>query len=278
MKLRNKFLCLGILSGSFFLIATQSCTKSKGELGTAATASFTVTPVAGNANTYALSSTSQNAFRYQWDRGDGTATAGGDKDTVYFFKKGAYKVKLYAYGRGGLGVDSQTINVTADDASVFPLNDATFQLLVSKTWKFDPGPSAKAVIVGTESNPAAYYGGGPLDASQLDDTYSFAPVSRVKFNLSYDAKGATFNGGNIQPNYVPGNDRSYVTTFTFSTVVDGAGIATITLPAGNPPSFFIGTTDIPSNNYRIISLNSTSLVLRAGVKSGTVFQFKFVAQ
>ena len=43
-------------------------------LGAKPVASFTVTPVSGQVNKYLLSSTSQNAFRYDWDKADG----GGD--------------------------------------------------------------------------------------------------------------------------------------------------------------------------------------------------------
>lgn len=276
MKLNFKLLCLGILFGTFLLVTIQGCEKSQGELGTPATASFTVSPVAGKTNTFALSSKSTNAFRYQWNIGDGSATrAGKAEDTAYFQKKGTYLIKLLAYGRGGFSTDSQTVTVTADDFSS-TLNNPIYKLLTAKTWKLDPNPTANAVIVGTEGNPGEYYGGGPLAACQIDDAYSFAFANNA-FNVTYAANGSTFNAGNVQPNYSCAADRSFVTPFTFSTTVDGAGIATITLPGFTPPTRFIGVTDISSNNYRIISISATNLVLRAGKKDETVFQFKFVA-
>ena len=272
-----KLWCLRILIGFLFIGLVQGCKKNEGELGDPAIASFTISPISGKANTYALSSKSTNAFRYQWDIGDGSAVRSGNaEDTAYFPKKGNYIVKLYAYGRGGYTTDSQTVVVASDDFSSV-LSNPTFSMLVAKTWKLDPNPTANAVIVGTEGNPGEYYGGGPLADCQVDDRYTFT-FSNGLFNLNYNANGSTFNGGNVAPNYSCSADRSYTSPFTFSPTADGAGIATITIPGFTPPTRFIGTTDVTSNNYRIISITSTTMVLRAGKKNETTFQFKFIAQ
>lgn len=147
----------------------------------------------------------------------------------------------------------------------------------SKTWKLDPTSGANAIIVGTESNPSQYFGGGPLDPTcQVDDAYTFTSTDL----LSYNANGATFNGGNIAPNYNCGADLSYSNAaYTFGPTSGGvAGLATIQLPSA-PPSIFIGTTDVPAENvYRIIEISANKLVLRAGNGSSTVFQFKFIPQ
>lgn len=146
----------------------------------------------------------------------------------------------------------------------------------SKSWQLDNSAGANPIIVGTENNPAEYFGGGALDQTcQADDVYTF----RSDNLMAYNANGATFNGGNIAPNYNCGADRSYSNVaYTFGATTGGvAGIATITIP-GAPPTNFIGTTDVPAENvYRIIEISATRLVLRAGNGSGTVFQFKFVA-
>ncbi len=146
----------------------------------------------------------------------------------------------------------------------------------SKSWKLDPTPGANTIIVGTEANPSLYFAGGPLDGScQSDDVYTFTSADK----LNYNANGATFNGGNISPNYNCGADRSYNNIpFTFTATTGGvAGIATIQLPQ-TPPAVFIGTTDVPSENvYRIIDITPSKMTLRAGNGSGTVFQFKFIA-
>lgn len=147
----------------------------------------------------------------------------------------------------------------------------------SKSWKLDPAPGANAIIVGTEANPAEYFGGGPLDPNcQTDDVYTFTNTNIINYN----ANGATFNGGNVAPNYNCGDDRSYNNiSYTFGATTGGfAGLATIQLP-NTPPNIFIGTTDVPSENvYRIIEIAANKMVLRAGNGTGTVFQFKFIPQ
>ena len=151
---------------------------------------------------------------------------------------------------------------------------------VSKVWKLSPGIDDKAVIVGIEAQPDKWYGGGALIDCQLDDTYTFFADG----TLTYNANGATFNGGNITPNYNCGLDRSYTKkTITYNDLApDVAGIFQFTL-AGNPgdllTSTFIGVTDVSNNTYRVISITKNTLVLRT--TNGTspalnVHQFKFV--
>lgn len=258
----------------FLLVACLpfACTPDEtGELGTPATASFTITPVAGRVNTYLLQSTSQNAFGYQWDKGNGTFVKGKQTDTAYFPLKGNYTVKLRAFGRGGYDSTAQTVTVAVDDIQ----NNPQFKLLTAKVWRLDSTAGANAIVVGTEANPSAYFGGGPLADCQKDDRYTFG----TDFKLRYNANGATFNGGNIAPNFTCGTDRSYSdVTYTFTPGGSGgAGLATITLP-GAVPAQFIGVTDVSSNMYRIISITATTMVLRSGTPSETVHQFKFVAQ
>lgn len=258
----------------FFLAAgaamISGCKRESRELGTKATASFTVTPLSGRINTFALQSTSQNAFAWQWDKGTGTFAKGNALDTAYFPLKGTYTVKLRAFGRGGYDSTAQTVTVTVDDI----LNNATFKLLTAKSWKLNPGV-ADPIIVGTEGNPSQYFAGGALANCQTDDVYTF----KTDLTLTYNANGATFNAGNVAPNYTCSTDRSYSEKFTFAPGVPAgsAGIALLTLP-GTTPSRFIGVTDVSSNNYRIISISSTAMVLRSGTASETVHQFKFVAQ
>lgn len=267
-----------LLSLSFILAAVFNvgCEEKDAELGAPPTASFKVTPIAGKANKYLLESSSQNAFRYQWDKGAGQGLqAGLATDTAYFLKKGTYDVKLYAYGNGGYDVATEKITVDQDDLSPI-LNNPTFKLLTAHPWKLDASSSAP-IIVGTEANPAQYFGGGSLAGCQIDDVYTFAFVNN-DFKVSYNANGSTFNAGNIAPNYSCGADRSYSNvSFIFSPTATGAGIASFTLP-GTPPTNFIGVTDIASNNFRIISISATEMVLRAGKPNETVFQFRFVAQ
>lgn len=269
MKSKKYTLLLFISAAVFFVI---SCTPDKETaLGEPADASFTMSPIAGRVNTYLLTSTSVNAFGYQWDKGNGTFVKGKQVDTAYFPLRGTYSVKLRAFGRGGYDTASQSVTITVDDILANPI----FQMLTAKTWKLNPDPVANAVIVGTESNPAQYYGGGPLANCQIDDTYTFT----TGLKLAYNANGSTFNGGNLAPNYSCAGDRSYSNlSFTFAPgVTAGAGIATITLPTPVPTNF-IGVTDISSNFYRIISISANAMVLRSGTTTETVHQFKFIAQ
>jgi hypothetical protein len=146
----------------------------------------------------------------------------------------------------------------------------------SRSWKLDASTGANAIVVGTEGNPSDYYGGGPLEPNcQVDDVYTFSSSD----NLNYNANGSTFNGGNIAPNYNCGADRSFTVNYVFGPITGGAsGLAAIQLPSA-PPANFIGTTDVPTENYyRIIEITPTRMLLRAGNGSGTVFQFKFVRQ
>jgi hypothetical protein len=229
-----------------------------------------MTPVGGKVNTFALASTSMGAFNYQWNKGSGDFVKGGPNDTAYFPLKGTYNVILRAFGRGGYDTAAQSVTIDVDDIQ----NNPNFQLLVSTPWKLDASDGANAIIVGTEGNPGQYYGGGPLADCQTDDVYTFTN----DLKLNYHSGGSTFNGGNIAPNYNCGTDRSFTgAAFTFdpSVPAGSAGVASITL-SGNVPDRFIGVTDIASNHYRIISISSTSLVLRAGTASETVDQFKFI--
>ncbi len=175
------------------------------------------------------------------------------------------------------GTGGQRLEVKLKKVVVLTLADIKNLLTggSSKSWKLDPTPGANAIIVGTEANPAQYFGGGALDGCQTDDVYTFTIADKA----TYNANGSTFNGGNIAPNYNCGSDRSYSNiSYTFNATTGGvAGIATMQLPS-TPPNIFIGTTDVPDNTYRIIEISATKMVLRAGNGSGTVFQFKFIAQ
>lgn len=269
--------CCLFLLAAFFCLLNFSCKDEdySNKLGTSAEASFTVTKVADKVNTYLLESTSENAYRYQWDLGlnEGLRSAGSSIE-AHFLAKGTYHVKLYAHGEGGYDIATQAIVVEQDDFTP-TLENPTFQLLTAHTWQLD-GSSSAPVIVGTENNPSEYFGGGALVDCQLDDAYTFAFVNN-SFTLTYNANGATFNAGNVEPNYNCGSDRSYESTFTFNTAVEGTGIATIAIP-GNPPDRFIGVTDVSSNNYRIISISESELVLRSGTVTETVHQMRFVAK
>ncbi len=196
-----------------------------------------------------------------------------------------YTVQSYTSNRMTLratltGSGGQLIEIKLKKVEVLTLADIKDLLTggtLGRTWKLDPSPGANAIIVGTEANPSAYFGGGALEPTcQTDDAYTFTTANKI----TYNANGATFNGGNVAPNYNCGSDRSYSNiSYTFTATTGGvAGLATIQIP-GLPPTIFIGTTDVPNENlYRIIDITSTKMTLRAGNGTNTVFQFKFIAQ
>lgn len=275
MEKLRKALLLGSTSALLIgLLFSSACTPgSTKDLGIpASNVSFTIAPVAGKVNTYVLTAAADDAYSFQWDRGDGTGFKNGKKtDTAYYLLKGSYAVKLRAFGRGGNDTaNRQVINVPVDDVQNHPI----YKLLAAKTWKLNGTDGANAIIVGTEGNPGEYFGGGALADCQKDDVYTFTNA----LQLTYAANGATFNGGNIAPSFNCGIDRSYASApFTFTLGGAGGAVATIGL-GGTIPARFIGVTDISSNNYRIMSISATSMVLRSGLPSEVVHQFKFVAQ
>lgn len=137
----------------------------------------------------------------------------------------------------------------------------------SRTWMLDE-TELSTVTVGTESAPAKDYNSGAdhATACQYDDEYTFTATN----NFIYDAKATTFVAGD----YACEAPRSLTTNYAFGPAV-GAGVAQFVLTS---PTAFIGTTNsAPDHTYRIISINSRKMVLRAGVTGGTagqVFTFK----
>jgi len=257
---------------SCLLLFAGCSPDSAGDLGPKPTnVSFTMTAIPNQVNTYLLQASADHAFAWQWDKGDGAGFKNGKQiDTAYFALKGDYTVTLRAFGRGGYETASQQVSITVDDI----INNPIFQLLTAHGWKLDPADGANAIIVGTDGNPSEYFPGGALDNCQKDDVYHFS----TNLKLTYNANGATFNGGNLAPNFTCGADRSYADVpFTFTIGGASGAVATITLP-GTVPNQFIGVTDVSSNNYRIMSISANEMVLRSGTPSETVHQFKFVAE
>ena len=183
--MKQKTYLLLVSFSAFLLLAVGCSPESAEELGTRATASFTMTPVAGRVNTYLLTSTSSNAFGFQWDKGNGVYVKGKEVDTAYFPVRGNYTVRLRAFGRGGYDTASQNVTIDVDDI----LSNPIFQALTAKSWKLDPADGANAIIVGTEANPGEYFGGGALADCQKDDVYTFSQALK----LTYNANGSTFN-------------------------------------------------------------------------------------
>ena len=260
----------GLLLVSFLFSA---CKKETYPLGNKPTASFTVSPIAGKVNTFLLTSNSQNAFAYQWNRDNGQGfITGKETDTIYYPLMGTYNVKLNAFGRGGVDTAVQKIVVASDDPAMY------YNLLVTRSWKLDNSPGANSVIVGTESNPSAYYPGGALLDCQADDVYKFSANNK----LTYNANGSTQGGASV--GYSCSTDLSFSNqSFTYTLLPAGSSAIASILIAAQTPAAFIGSIDgIDNNYYRVMSISSSAMVIRGGNPSAApgnlVFQFKFIAQ
>lgn len=125
-----------VLIGSLVISACSDSTTS-GELGsTPAEVSFTVEPVSDEANTFEVESTTEGAFMWEWDFGDGKGwQKGSEIDTAYYAAKGGYDIKLRAYSKAGSDIASKSIDVAENDCS-----DDLEKLTGcdSKTWVLKP--------------------------------------------------------------------------------------------------------------------------------------------
>jgi len=251
-----------------------ACSKNdKGELnGPAPVASYTVSAPksVGLTSQVTFTSTSTDGFLYAWDFGDGT-TGSGATVTHTYKTGGTVKTILTISGRGGTGTATK-------DVVLPPIIDIVKQLLTngsSKTWKLQ-SDTVNTITVGTESNSSQYYAGGPansLPGCQADDEYTFSN-SNV---FTYDAKAETYVAATTTAPVVPAHcdaPRSGTSDFTFGPAT-GAGYAVIEF---KKPGTFIAITDAPDLTYRILSITSKRMVLRAGKSSGTVFDIKLAAK
>lgn len=99
-----------------------SCTPDESGIGNGLTdpdvdASFSVTPVDGDPNSFVLQSTNDNVLRFMWNIGDGFYNAPAT-DTIFLPDAGTYTASQRVIGRGGaVNIATQKINVTTSDAA-----------------------------------------------------------------------------------------------------------------------------------------------------------------
>jgi hypothetical protein len=189
MKRNNKI--LSFVSALVVGALAFSCSYDIKDLEPRPVASFTVTPITGQVNKYLLTSTSTNAFRYDWNKGLGGGLVQGKQvDTAYFPDKGTYTVSLLVYGQSGMDSTKQTVTVAADDpAAVTPLKTLTGKS--SKTWVLDQ-PGGGALWVGpNDVGAGAWWSNSAGDVTASDrtclfnDEYTFSMDGKFVF----DAKG-----------------------------------------------------------------------------------------
>lgn len=219
---------------------------------------------------------------YEWDFGDGARTTSAAPTITHTYTGGGTKqAQLLASARGGNGF-SAAQSITLPDASII-----VKQLLTngsSKTWKLDNTTTDPITVGPSDSDPRSYFPGGTtvqpgsLPACQADDEYTFSNANV----LTYNALTETYVAANDTPNTPAKCDapRSGTANYTFGAAT-GSGLAQITLVTPNSGGFrsFIGVTDTPDQIYRVVSIDASHMVLKAGSASGSlVFQMKLIAK
>jgi PKD repeat protein len=143
-----------------------------------------------------------------------------------------------------------------------------------KSWMLDYRKEA-VITVGTEKEPGVYFAGAAakgIPTCQADDKFLFSAADQYTYQAGNETfvAGTSGNPGSCQA------ARSGSSPFTIGPA-DGAGQAQFVLGKAGA---FIGVTDAPDLTYRIISINDSLMVLRAGTgkAGGTVFTMKLVAK
>lgn len=111
------------------------------------TASFTVTPVAGSANKFVITNTTQGSVGARWDYGKGTGLNMGKMvDTVFYPDAGSYTLKMQALSKRGNLYDAQPKDVTVN------VSDPAFGNLI-KGGKMEAGDDAEWTVLHIGSDP-----------------------------------------------------------------------------------------------------------------------------
>lgn len=279
MKIINLYRA-GLIAFSVLIIA--SCEYELRDMDPKPTASFTATPISGQTNKYLLTSSSANAFRYQWDKADGKGFKEGKPvDTVYFPDKGSYQVKLFVFGQSGTDSTAQTITVAADDPAAL----TPFKILTgnsSKKWKL--APEAGALWIGPPDGSATWWSNTAGDVTArgclFNDEYTFVKAGNV---MNFDSKGDFYvdeEAGAPHPagmpavgcyanNAIPSQFQAWANSgsFTFDVInnnklkVTGTGAHLGLYKAANPPDAAVGSPQ-SSITYDIVSISPTRFVLK----------------
>jgi PKD repeat protein len=249
-----------------------SCTPDKGPggLGPLPKASFTVTPVSGAVNQFAVTSTSTNGFAYYWNDGQGGAVTTGASDTLYYNLAGTYTVKLTVVGPGGIDSSFQTVTVANNDPGVNILNDPTLTAAGDTAWTllntggsqttFNFSASGLNLNNTTNSNT----NGGVYQAVQVK-----AGVSYI-FAATVSGQGATnswiefYLGTTVPTQGSDYTDTKFASMNTWSGCGTGAfsgNVVTIGC-AGN------GNTSNPTGRITFATSGTVYVVIKAGSSGG----------
>ncbi len=265
-----------VLAGPLLFTACKK--NDRGELsGPLPQASYTVSApkTVGLTSQVTFTSTSTDAFVYQWDFGDGTIGS-GQTVTHTYQAGGTVKTRLTVSGRGGSGS-------AAKDVVLPPIIDAVKQLLTggsSKTWILQNDTTATITVGPSDSDVVGYYAGGAANSlpdCQADDEYTFSSGNV----LTYNSKGKTFVAGAANCNDAKNTAMDYVTSYSFGAAT-GSGFAQLDLsatPTSGTARPFVAVTDAPDLTYRITRITANRMTIRAGKSTASpVFELKFKAK
>ena len=136
MNILNKIGYFSLLMLMLGLVACEPQQDGAIDLGLPpASASFTITPVSGEPNTYTLSNQTEGAFLFQWNLGNGS-DATGETVEVTYQNAGTYDVTLRAFNKAGFAESVQSI-VVDEDAPINCESIPELEFLTncsSKTW------------------------------------------------------------------------------------------------------------------------------------------------
>ena len=168
------------------LMSACSDSTTSGELDSSPPdASFTVTSVPDEANTFVLESTTDGAFMWEWDLGDGSGwQKGSETDTAYYPAKGSYDIQLRAYGQGGFDTASNSVNVAQNDCSG-PLENLTS--CESKTWVLNP--EAGALWIGPSDFSQTWWSNTEADVQTRSCHFNDEMTFNYDGTMDRDLKG-----------------------------------------------------------------------------------------
>lgn len=297
---KKKFITniLVVLVAGSVITLLPACKKyAVRELGPKPVASFSITPISGQVNKYLLTSTSQNAFRFDWDKAKGGGYIKGKEiDTVYFPDRGDYVIKLLVFGHSGMDSTSKSLNVPNDDPAAL----TPFKMLTgnsSRTWKLAPEAGALFIAPTTTSNPP-WWQNNVNDVTVRSclflDEYTFVKAGNV---VQYNSKGDFWvdeEAGNPWPagmppvgcyanNAIPVQYQAWANSanFTFEVLNDtklklnGTGAHLGLYKAGTPPDAAL-SAPAASVTYDIVSITPTRFVVKLDYGWG-VWRFTYVA-
>lgn len=204
-------LVLGVLTiGIYEGCKPEKIGDGNGLTSTNLTASFSVTPVAGKSNYYALKANETGVLGLKWDKGDGGGSNLGKAiDTVFYPDAGQYTITLTAIGKGG-------VQTTANQSVTVATSDPNAGNLVVGG-KFQAGDDAKwthitisAGVTMAVSNGAMVALGGNGGHAAVYQAINVVAGKKYKVDMNVSGSGATDTWFEVYADFVtPVNGQDY---------------------------------------------------------------------